>query len=108
MQPPQFCESRDRSTQAPEQLVVPGGQLLLQAPFPQTSPGAQASPQLPQFFGSLTTSTQAPLHRVLPASHTQVPLVQLWRAPQATPHEPQFFGSLARSTQLPPQADALP
>lgn len=51
--------------------------MLLQTPLPQTNPGLQMSPQPPQFFGSLTTSTHAPLHSVLPASHTQAPLVQL-------------------------------
>jgi len=51
-QPPQWLGSTEVSTQAPEQFVRPGPQLVAQVPAAQTCPAAQAWPQLPQLLGS--------------------------------------------------------
>jgi hypothetical protein len=37
---------------------------------------AQVVPHLPQFFGSLVVSTQAPLQAVAPALHVHLPAAQ--------------------------------
>jgi hypothetical protein len=63
---------------------------------------------LPQFFGSLVVSTQAPLQDVAPASQVHLLAKQAWRAPHAVPHCPQLLGSLVGSTQPFAQASSAP
>jgi hypothetical protein len=46
--------------------VVPPGQTFWHEPPVQLAPGAQAFPQAPQLFGSVFSSTHAPLHSVVP------------------------------------------
>jgi hypothetical protein len=62
----------------------------------------QALPQLPQFFGSIDTSTQAigfaGSQCEKPEQH---PPLHVWPAGHTTPHVPQFIWSLPRSTHEP-------
>src|SRR5438094_730770 len=96
-QPPQLVGLLLRSTQKPEQLVVPVGHV--QTPLVQTSEPPQGSWQKPQWFLSLNRSThwrphctsgglQAPL---------QFPLSQTSPGAQKCPHEPQERGFESRS-----------
>jgi hypothetical protein len=60
-------------------------------------------PHVPQFFGSVDRSTQAPLHTACPTGHWQEPDRQDAPLAQALPHVPQFAVSVCRFTQAPPQ-----
>jgi len=88
-------------------LVVPVGQLTVQAPFEQTLPLPQAVPQAPQFMLSVCAFTHALPHRVRPAGQafTQLPVTHVTEPPlggvQALPQAPQFWASLEVLTQAP-------
>ena len=60
-------------------------------------------PQVPQFLGSLATSTHAPLHDVRSAAHPHAELAQTWSSAHAFAHAPQSLGLLFRSTHAPLQ-----
>jgi hypothetical protein len=53
---------------------------------------AQTRPHAPQFDGSLDTSAQAPVQRVVPAAQVllQCPPEQTVPSEQTVPHAPQF------------------
>lgn len=72
-------------------------------PLLQVWPEAQVLPQPPQFLGSVSTLTQAPLHRFVPPPHAHVPLMH--EAPEAhtLAHVPQLEGSVDRSVHTPLQ-----
>jgi hypothetical protein len=103
-QAPQFFASAAGLMQPSPQLSCPEGQT--QAPMLHVSLVAQALPHVPQFAGSLPTSTQAGAHALRPAAQVaaQTPTLQTWPEGQAVPQAPQFAGSWPGSTQLPPQA----
>lgn len=97
---PQFCGSREVSTQRPPTIVRPAGQL--QTPLVHMPPGKQLLPQRPQFETSVVTSTHdAPHARRLPPQ-SQAPETQVAVAGQRLPQRPQFTSSLETSTQAPP------
>jgi hypothetical protein len=60
-QSPQLDVSAAVSTQEPPQLVVVGGQTVVQTPKEQVCPGAQALPHAPQLAPSDPMSTHVPL-----------------------------------------------
>ena len=101
---PQFAVAVVKSTQdVPHSCFEP--QSVVQVPFKQTWPVAQALPQLPQLVPELFTSTQLPLQFVWPAAqhspfrHTPA---------QAVPHFPQFARSVCMSMQRPLQRLSWP
>jgi hypothetical protein len=96
VQEPQWSRSVLKSTQTPEQLLVPPGQP--QAPFEQTWPAGQIFPQVPQLLGSLAVETQAPPHEVWPEAQVLLhrPPVQTDPSAHEMPHRPQCRGSLVR------------
>jgi hypothetical protein len=64
----------------------------------------QGVSQAPQWFTSLSKSTQAApqaLRPVVQPALVQTPRSHTSPAPQATPHAPQFAASAARFTQVP-------
>jgi hypothetical protein len=65
-----------------------------------TCPLGQGVPHAPQFDGSLTVLTQAPLQLVVPPTHCspQCPAEQTLPPVQAVPHIPQLAGSVAGVT----------
>jgi hypothetical protein len=87
----------------PSQETDPAGQA--HAPEMQAWPPPQAVSQLPQWFGSVATSTQVPPQLVCPgAVQPQLPLRQVWPAPHAFPQLPQFDESVRTSVQVSPHA----
>jgi hypothetical protein len=92
---PQWCGSLLRSTQTPEQLPIPRGQVQL--PPMQALPPVQAWPQAPQCTGSPWRSTHAPLQLVSPAAQAaeHAPFEHTLPCVQTSPHSPQLAGSLA-------------
>jgi hypothetical protein len=108
-QPPQLRTSVFGSVQAllNPHLMSPPAQSVLQTPFLQGRPGAQAAPQLPQFRESVASFTQPESQRVSPAAQPQSPFAQFSPAAHIRPQAPQLVGSEATSTQLPPHK-ALP
>lgn len=113
---PQLSGSLDRSTQLVPQALSPPPQSMLQVPDLQRgvpSPAGQALLHEPQWFGSVSVSTQAPRHSSSPVRHSksQPPAEQIASASggavQALPQSPQFLGSLSRSTQSPEHSTVL-
>ena len=111
------------TTQAPEQLNWPGGQVAVQAPLTQVWPLAHSLKQAPQLKALAARSTQARAHWVSGARHevTQAPPTHTSLGWQALSQLPQWLESLVRSRQLPwqlgpagqawvqaPSAQALP
>jgi hypothetical protein len=60
------------TTHRPEQLLVLGGQLVVQVPPTHTCPELQAIPQAPQLPGWLVRSAQVLPHSVRPLAHVLV------------------------------------
>jgi hypothetical protein len=91
-----------RSTQKPEHVVVPGGQV--QAPPVQNAPPVHALPHAPQFGELVSRLTQAAAHAVSAGPQLDWQLPSLHTAPlgQAVAHAPQFCGSEPRSRQASP------
>jgi hypothetical protein len=77
-----------------------------QAPAEQTSPGAHATPQPPQFWLSLWTFAQEPSHSASPEGQlvSHAPAAQTSPGAQALPQAPQFAASAPVSTQAPPHS----
>jgi len=73
-QAPQLVGLVSRLTQALPQVSAP---VQSQAPWEQVEPVPHAVLQLPQNLGSLSVSTQLPLHTVLPAGQAHAPDWQL-------------------------------
>ena len=62
----------------------------------------QTTPQVPQFWVSVSVFTQAAPQAVVPlpqVSATHRPAEQAWPLPQAVPQAPQFAGSVWRLAQ---------
>lgn len=76
----------------------------MQAPLEQTWLAEHAVPQAPQWFGSLRSETQTPLHEVWPAGHVHTPPTQEVPPEHALPQPPQLAESLESETQAPLQA----
>ena len=94
---PQLCGFDDTSTQLrPHCTLAP--QSAAQVPRRQTWFCPQATPQPPQFAGSLSSATHAPAHAVVPVGHTHWPAVQVWLGAHVAPHAPQFRRSLSSAT----------
>lgn len=91
------------STQLRPHCTVPP-QSATQAPRRQTRPGAQATPQAPQFAGSSASATHAPPHDVEPAGQTHRPAVQVWLGAQTAPQAPQLRASSSSITHARPHA----
>jgi hypothetical protein len=70
----------------------------------QFCPGLQALPQPPQFFGSLSTSTQALLQSLVSPPHAQAALRHEAPAPHDFPQPPQLEGSVLVSVQVEPHS----
>lgn len=83
-------------------VVPPPAQL----PEEQIWPLAHAWPQAPQFVGSLSVSTQPPLHADSSAAQLSLhaPREQTWGATHAVLHPPQFAALLPRSTRPVPHS----
>src|SRR5690606_35945918 len=83
-----------------------GAHEVAQRPALQTSPSAHATPQPPQFWGSVAKSRQPPSHSVSPPAQTstQRPSAQASPSAHAAPQPPQCAASASRSTQAPSQA----
>jgi len=78
-------------TQTPLQLVSPGLHVTPHWPPVHVPPGGQATPQPPQWFGSVCVLTQVPPQSVCPVGHpTQLPPTHVWPDPHAFPQVPQF------------------
>jgi hypothetical protein len=60
-----------------------------------------ALPHVPQFVGSVSTSTQRPLHDFVPAAQ-HAPLTHDEPAPHVVSHAPQWAALLVRSTHVEP------
>jgi hypothetical protein len=78
-----------------------------QAPATQLRPPPHAAPQLPQLFGSVCVSVQAPAHCCWPPVQgfaTHWPATQLSVLEQVRPHAPQLPVLELSGTQLPPQS----
>lgn len=74
-------------------------QVEVQTRFEQTWLGPQIRLQAPQLVGSLTRSTQRPLHKVVPGPQpVHMPLVQVWPAEHTELQVPQLRTSLCGST----------
>jgi hypothetical protein len=73
-QPPQLLGSVFVSTQAPVQLVVPAGHIVVQV-IEHTCIAVHIVPHAPQFCGSVFVSTQTPPHSV-PVAQAHVPPLQ--------------------------------
>jgi hypothetical protein len=102
-QPPQCAASFCRSTQAPPQLVRPGGQVATQSLLLQTSLVLQSFAHAPQFFGSDKMLTQAPLHESSGGVHAHMPFWHGWPGPHVVPQAPQLSGLFVMSVQKPLQ-----
>jgi hypothetical protein len=95
------------STQAPPQASVPAAQP--QAPAAQAWPAGHAMPQVPQFSGSVVTSTHrdsAPVpHTISGAGHASLHEPPTHDSPSghSVPQAPQFESSTMVSTQAAPQ-----
>ena len=63
----------------------------------------QTLPHSPQFCVSPARSTQAPLHRVSPDRHAQVPAWHDSASAHGVPQAPQLLGLVCVLTQAPPQ-----
>ena len=69
----------------------------------QAAPLPQARPQLPQWFGSVASRTQASPQLVCPAAEQpQLPFRQVWFVPHCFPQLPQLAGSVRTSVQAAP------
>lgn len=87
------------------QVIVPAGQLAVQAPALQNKPWApQSLPQVPQLAPSDDVSTQLSLQAARPGPHMQLPFTQAVCAGQAWPQPPQFAAFELVSTQPLPQS----
>ncbi len=83
----------------PSQSPKPGAQVMAQVPFAQLGVpfvatqmrGAPDVEHAPQFAGSLSTSTHAPLQSTRPAGQAQTPAVHSCPGAQAVLHAPQKF-----------------
>jgi hypothetical protein len=78
-------------------------QLKLQALLSQNCPAMHFVPHVPQFFGSLASTTHTPSQNVVPLRHWHWPLTHTWLLAQAWPHEPQLRLSLEKSAHPLPQ-----
>ena len=96
-------------TQDPEQLVVPPGQLVVQAPPEQTWFALHCLPQAPQLKKSLVLFTHLSPHLVNPASQLTPQLdasqvaAPCFGVGHVFPQSPQFCGSVRVETHLRPQ-----
>jgi hypothetical protein len=88
---------------SPLQYVAPAGHA--HTPATQVDPPVQATPQPPQWLGSVPSSTQAPWQSVWTGEHAvvQMPLEQTAVGEHDKPQPPQALGFEARSTHAPPQ-----
>jgi uncharacterized protein involved in cysteine biosynthesis len=93
---------------ASPQAAVSTGQPISQTPPTHALPGQQVVPQALQFSGSLSVSTHALPHIVVPGGHVQKPPTQLLDAVQTVPHDPQFVLSRRRSLQPVLQSESPP
>ncbi len=71
----------------------------LQVPPMHGTVGAQLVEQSPQWRGSVSVSTHAPLHTTWPAGQSHTPPEHVANAGQMYPQVPQFDVSLDVSTQ---------
>jgi len=97
---PQSLALLDRSTHDPEQFVS--------VPHPphdpplHAEPAPHATPQVPQFEGSLEVFTHTPAHTSgLPAGQVHVPPTHVAEVGHVVPHAPQLFASFVVSTHAP-------
>jgi hypothetical protein len=82
-------------------FTLGGGQA--HAPLAHWTPPGQATPQLPQFLGSVEVLTQAAPHFVSPLGQVHTPPTQFWPVAQTCPHAPQFASLVCRLTHAPLQ-----
>ena len=78
-----------------------------QVPFTQKSNFGQALPQPPQLLVLVNTSTQTPLHELVPGPQMRLPPWQIAPCPQDLPQPPQLLGSTLVSMHRLPH-DAWP
>jgi len=89
--PPQLFTSVIVLTQAPVQLVVPPGHMVVHV-IEHTCVAVHIVPQAPQFWGSVAVSTQIPPQST-PAGQPQVPLLHTCPPTHLMPHPPQLLTS---------------
>jgi len=77
-----------------------------QAPNKQDALPVQVTPQLPQFPGSVATSTHMAPQVVVATGHMarHIPPLQAWPPAQIAPHAPQLLLSVPVPTQTPAQS----
>ncbi len=100
----QHAEKSPRHTPPHGHVEQPeAGLYSRQLPPSQILSRPQSSPQPPQLRGSVSLSTQAPLHSssVPHPTSVQLRIRQTIPRPHVVPRVPQLFGSVFRSTQLP-------
>jgi hypothetical protein len=98
-QAPQFCVLEVVSTHPVPLQNVPAVQL--HAPAEHVAPLPQATPHVPQLFGSDVRSRQIDPQLPCPAAQ-HAPAEHVVPAAQTRPHAPQLSGSDARTTQAAP------
>jgi hypothetical protein len=92
------------TSEANDTVVAPHAQV----PPEQVLPGPQLVPQAPQFDTSVCVSTQEPPHRVWPEAHAQVPPVQDRGASQGVSHAPQCTALVRKSAHAAPHCVRSP
>jgi hypothetical protein len=104
-QAPQLPALAARTAQVPPQLVLPGGQVAVQALFTQTWLFGQSWKHAPQWLAFDWVFWHARPHWVSPAGQeaTHAPLTQTWVGAHAVLQSPQWFAFAERSVHWPPQ-----
>ena len=103
-QPPQLAESVSTFTQLrPQATLVPVHRLTQASAWQNGVVPEQASPHLPQLFGSLSSERHWPLQLEVSVGQVQAAFVHAWPPPQVAPHLPQLSGSVPVTTQAEPQ-----
>jgi hypothetical protein len=91
-------------------IAIEADRTALTPPSPEltashTSPVAHCTPHWPQFFASVSSTTQSGPHAVVPGRQLHVPSLQSCPAKHAAPHAEQLRRSEVGSTHPMPQGN---